>query len=59
MKICDLNSYTHDLINILFKYIEFFHIVKKLAKVESFSKKVWVCSHVVIGALRGVGTYNF
>ena len=59
MEICDLNSYTHDFINILFKYIEFLHIVKQLTKVEFFIKKVWVCSHVVIGALGGVGTYDF
>ena len=59
MEICDLNSYTHDLINTLFKYIELFLIVKELTKVEFFIRKVWVCSHVVIGALRGVGTYDF
>ena len=59
MEICDLNSYTLDLINILFKLIEFLHIVKELTKVECFIKKVRVCSHVVIGAQRGVGTYDF
>ena len=59
MEICNLNSYTHDLINMLFKCIEFFHIVKVLTKVECFIKNVWVCSYVVIGALRGVGTYDF
>ena len=57
MEICDLNFSTHDLINILFKKIEFLHIVKELTKVECFIKKVWVCSHVVIGALRGVGIH--
>ena len=59
MEICGLNSYTHDLINILFKQTEFLHIVKELTKVEIFIRKVWVCSHVVIGAPRGVGTYDF
>ena len=59
MEISDLNSYTHELINILFKWIEFLHIVKELTKVEFFIRKVWVCSHVDIGALRGVGTYDF
>ena len=59
MEICGLNSHTHDLINILFKKIEFLHIVKELMKVECFIKKVWVCSHVVIGALRGVLTCDF
>ena len=59
MEICDLNSYSHDLINILFKLIEFLHIVKELAKVEFFIRKIWVCSRVVIGAQRGVGTYDF
>ena len=59
MEICDLNFETHDLIKILFKYIEFLHIVKELTKVEFVIRKVWVCSHVVIGALRGVGTYDF
>ena len=52
MEICDLNSYTHDLI-IIFKYIEFLHIVKELKKVDFFVRQVWVCSHVVTGALRG------
>ena len=28
--------------------------MKELTKVECFIKKVWVCSHVGIGALRGV-----
>ena len=56
MEICDLNSYTHELINILFKQIQFLHIVNELTKVECFVKKVWVCSHVVIGAVRGVFT---
>ena len=50
MKICDLNSYTQELINILFKQIEFLHIVKELTKVDFFIRKVWVCSHAVIGA---------
>ena len=59
MEICDLNSYTHDLIHMLFKQIEFLHIVKVLTKVEFFIRNDWVCSHVVIGALRGVGTYDF
>ena len=58
IEICGLNSYTHDLINILFKKIEFLHIVKELTKVIFFIRKVRVCSHVVIGALRGVGTYS-
>ena len=57
MEICGLNSYTQDLINILFKYIEFLHIVKELTKVDFFIRKVWVCSHVVIGALRAVGIH--
>ena len=56
MEICGLNSYTHDLINILFEKIEFLHIVKELTKVKYFIRKVWVCSHVVIYALRGVGS---
>ena len=59
MEICDLNYYTHDLINILFKLIEFLHIVKELTKVEFFNTEDWVRSHVAIGALRGVGTYDF
>ena len=59
MEICGLNSYPHDLINILFKKIEFIHIVKELTKVKFIIRKVCVCSHVVIGALRGVGTYDF
>ena len=59
MEICRLNSYPYDLINILFKKIEFLHIVKELTKVEFFIGKVWVCSNMVIGALRGVGTYDF
>ena len=59
MEISGLNSYPHDLINILFKKIEFLLIVKELTKVNFFIRKVWVCSHVVIGALRGVGTYDF
>ena len=59
MEICGLNSYPHDLINILFKKIEFLHIVTELTTVIFFIRKVWVCSHVVIGALRGVGTYDF
>ena len=59
MEICDLNFYPLDLINILFKKIEFLHIVKELTKVKFFIRKVWVCSHVVIGALRGVGAYDF
>ena len=59
MEICLLNSYPHDLINIFFKKIEFLHIVKELTTVKFFIIKVWVCSHVVIGALRGVGTYDF
>ena len=50
MEICDLNSYAHDLINILLKLIEFLHIMKELTKVECFIKNVWVCSHVVIDA---------
>ena len=54
MEICDLNSYAHDSINLLFKSIQFLHIVKELTKVECFIKRVWVCFHVVIGALRGV-----
>ena len=33
--------------------------VKELTKVKFFNRKVWVCSHVVISALRGVGTYDF
>ena len=56
MEICGFNSYPHDLINILFKKIKFLHIVKELTTVKFFIRKVWVCSHVVIGALRGVGT---
>ena len=52
MEICGLNSYPHDLINIIFKKIEFLHIVKELSKGTFFIRKVWVCSHVVIGALR-------
>ena len=28
-------------------------------EVDCFIKKVWVCSNMVIGALRGVGTYGF
>ena len=52
MEICDLNSYTHDLINILYKQIA-------LERRDFFIRKVWVCSHVVIGTLRGVGTYDF
>ena len=59
MEICDFNSYTHHLINILFKQIEFLHIVKELTEVEFFIRKVSVCSNVVIGVLRGVGTYDF
>ena len=59
MEICDLNSYPHDLINILFKKIEFLHIVIELRKVKFFIRKVWVCSHVANGALRGVGKYDF
>ena len=59
MEICGLNSYPHDLIDILFKQIEFFHIVKEPTTVKFFIRKVCVCSHVVIGALRGVGTYEF
>ena len=59
MEICGLNSYTHDLINILFRKIEFLHIVKELPTVKFFIRKVWVCSHVVIGALRGGGKYDF
>ena len=30
-----------------------------MTKVEFFIRKVWVCSHVVIGALEGVDTYDF
>ena len=52
MEICDLNFYAHYLINILFKLIEFLHIVKELTKVEFFIRKV-------IGALKGVETYDF
>ena len=59
MEICGLNSYPHELINILFKKVEFLHIVKELTKVNFFFRKVWVCFHVVIDALRGVGTYDF
>ena len=59
VEICGLNSYTDDLINTHIKQTEFLHIVKELTKVEFFIRKVWVCSHVVIGALRGVGTYDF
>ena len=59
MEICGLNSYPHDLINILFIKIEFLYIVKELTTVNYFIRKVWVCSHVVIGALRGVDTYDF
>ena len=59
MEICGLNSYPHDLINIFFKKIEFLHIVKELTTVNFFIRKVWVCSHVVIDTLRGVGTYAF
>ena len=35
--------------------------MKELTKVKKklFNRKVCVCSHVVIGALRGVGTYEF
>ena len=28
-------------------------------KKQLFNRKVFVCTHVVIGALRGVGTYDF
>ena len=56
---CDLNSFTHNLINILFKQFELLHIVKEPTKVDFLIRKVLVCSHVVIGALRGVGTYDF
>ena len=59
MEISGLNSYPYDLINILFKKIKFLHIVKELTMVKNFIRKVWVCSHVVIVALRGVGTYDF
>ena len=59
MEICGLNCYPHDLIKILLKKIKFLLIVKELTKVKFFIRKVWVCSHVVIGALRGVGTYDF
>ena len=59
METCDLNSYTRDLINILFKQIEFLHIVKELTKVGFVFRKVCVCSNVVIGTLGGVGTYDF
>ena len=59
MEIWGLDSYPQDLINILFKKIKFLHIVKELTKVKFLIRKVWVCSHVVIGALRGIGTYNF
>ena len=31
--------------------------MNELMKVEFFVRKVWVGSHVVIGALRGVGTH--
>ena len=59
MEICGSNSYPHDLINTLFKKIEFLHIVKELTKVKFFIIKVWVCSHVVIGALRGMVHMTF
>ena len=36
MEICGLNSYHHDLITILFKKIEFLHIVKELTTVKFF-----------------------
>ena len=32
---------------------------KERTRVECFIKEVWVCSNMVIGALRGVGTYDF
>ena len=57
-EICDLNSYTHEL-TYFSNISKFLHIVKELTKVEFFIRKGWVCSRVVIGALRGVGTYDF
>ena len=60
MEICGLNSYPHDLINILFKKIEFLFLVKELTKVEfSLERFGFVPMCMVIGALRGVGTYDF
>ena len=35
------------------------HCELELTKVDFFIRKVLVCSHVAIGALRGVGTYDF
>ena len=59
MEICGLNSYTHDLINYTFQKDRIPSHVKELTEVEFFIRKVLVCFHVVIGALRGVGTYDF